>query len=122
MKTNTVLLVFTVVAFLLASFGSTAQQSASSSVTEKSSPGNQFISAYTFKVFQAPNKMYGYDIFMNNKIVLHQPAALSKQDNSALMLTKEEQAKNAAALVINKMKNNQSATLTRDEIKKLTGR
>ena len=122
MKTNTVLLVFTVVAFLLTSFSSTAQQSKSSMATEKSSPGNQFISAYTLKVFQAPNKMYGYDIFMNNKIVLHQPATLSKEDNSALMLTKEEQAKNAAALVINKMKNNQSATLTHDEIKKLTGR
>jgi len=28
---------------------------------------------YTYKVFQAPNKMYGFDILKNSKFIFHQP-------------------------------------------------
>jgi hypothetical protein len=119
MKTNTVILAFMLVACLFTFSNSNAQQSASSSAIEKASSANQLVTAYAFKVFQAPDKMYGYDISMNNKIILHQPAASPKQDNAALVLTKKEQAEKAASFMISKMKNNQPATLTKDEIKQL---
>jgi hypothetical protein len=96
---------------------------------------------YTYKVFQAPNKNYGYDIFQNGKIVYHEFASMSQPENinqpknlsvsksdktnpafnskENLALVKTEHAQKAALLSIEKMKRKEMPALSRDEIKNI---
>ena len=118
MKTNNIRAHgFMIIVLMLSGYYAQAQQA--QSLNAATVAGKETATGYTYKLLQAPNKMYGYDILMNNKIILHQPAASPKQDNSALVLTKKEQAEKAASFMISKMKSNQPATLTKDEIKQL---
>jgi hypothetical protein len=94
---------------------------------------------YTYKVFQAPNKNYGYDIYQNGKIVYHEFASMDQPENTGrsknssapkltgtnsafstrenLSLMKAEQAEKAALLAIEKMKRKELPMLSRDELK-----
>lgn len=94
---------------------------------------------YTYKVFQAPNKNFGYDIFQNGKIVYHEFASMNQPENLSgpktlsasksnnagtafntrenLALVKPAHAEKAALLAIEKMKRNELPTLNKDEIK-----
>ena len=94
---------------------------------------------YTYKVFQAPNKNYGYDIFQNGKIVYHEFASMSQPANTSqpkpsgaskvnstgatlntrenLAFMKAEHAQKAALLAIEKMKRKELPVLSNDEIK-----
>ena len=94
---------------------------------------------YTFKIFQAPNKNYGYDIFQNGKIVYHEFASMSQTENTSqpkpsgatkvnststvfntrqnLAFMKAEHAQKAALLAIEKMKRRELPVLSNDEIK-----
>lgn len=97
---------------------------------------------YTFKIFQAPNKNYGYDIFQNGKIVYHEFASMSQPDNTSrpkpagaskvnstgttintsnirenLAFMKPEHAQKAALLAIEKMKRKELPVLSNDELK-----
>src|ERR1700690_3190904 len=103
------------------------------SQTNNGQPG----SGYTYKVFQAPNNMYGYDIYQNGKGIFHQPAAMvppnnvvanqrSVQKNLPVAneqravpngFSKKEIAENAALLSIEKIKKRSIPALTNDEIK-----
>jgi hypothetical protein len=98
-------------------------------------------SQYTYKVFQAPNKNYGYDIFLNGKIVYHEFASLIPPANSGqtktadlaklkaknppsgsvenLAFVKHEHAEKAALLAIEKMKRNEMPALSKDEIQNI---
>jgi hypothetical protein len=95
--------------------------------------------AYTYKVFQAPNKNYGYDIFQNGRIVYHEFASISQPDNTSrpkpsgvskvnntstalntrenLAFMRPEHAEKAALLVIEKIKRKELPVLSNDEIK-----
>ena len=75
---------------------------------------------YTYKIFQAPDRMFGYDIFCNGKIIFHQPALIVQpKNNSIAAIAKKEHAEKAALLAIEKIKKNEPATLTQQEIKKI---
>ncbi len=94
---------------------------------------------YTYKVFEAPNKMYGYDILQNGKGIFHQPAAIIPVNNSGANqnaarqispamddrhvavngFSKEEFAQNAAMLSIEKIKKRSAPALTNDEMKQV---
>ncbi len=102
-------------------------------VTHNGQPAN----TYTYKVFEAPNKMYGYDILQNGKGVFHQPAAIIPTNNAGANqsaapqilstvndshatvsgFSKEEFAQNAAMLSIEKIKKSSAPALTNDEMK-----
>ena len=84
--------------------------------------GTKKVAEFTWKIFQAPNKMYGYDIFKNNKFIHHQPASFTTQDNSTAALSTKEQAGKAALFAIEKIKKGQPAQLSQDEIKKILAR
>ena len=95
---------------------------------------------YTYKVFQAPNKMFGYDIYQNGKGVFHQPAALVPPNNIVanqqpvrqnLPVTNDQRgvpsgfsqsefAENAALLSIEKIKKKSDPTLTGEEMKQVS--
>ncbi len=99
------------------------------------------VTNYTYKVFQAPNKNFGYDIFQNGKIVYHEFASLNQPENTSpsktlsasklngtgtpfnnkenLALVKSEHAEKAALLAIEKMKRKELPVLSKDEIKKI---
>ena len=70
---------------------------------------NGVVHTYTYYVFQAPNKLYGYDIFENGKGVFHQTVPENISDQSAL--NKKEYAEKAALLSIEKLKNKTSPAL-----------
>jgi len=75
---------------------------------------------FTYKIFQAPNSMYGYDIFRDGKIIFHQGASTIQSNSFFAALGEKEQADKAALMAIEKIKKNQPATLTQEEIKKIT--
>jgi hypothetical protein len=96
---------------------------------------------YTYKVFQAPNKNFGYDILLNGKIVYHEFASMDQPENISrtkttgvsklnntgiavnskenLALVKAAHADKAALLAIEKMKRKELPVLSRDEIKNI---
>ena len=82
--------------------------------------GSMVVDEFTYKTFQAPNGMYGYDIFLNGKIIFHQGASPLQSNSSIEPLSKKEEADQAALLAIGKIKKNQPATLTQEELKKIT--
>jgi hypothetical protein len=97
---------------------------------------------YTYKVFQAPNKNFGYDIYRNGIIVYHEFASMSQPENFSqpknpssarlnasanlpiskenLALMKSTHAEKAAQLSIAKIKRHEMPVLNRDEIKSIT--
>ncbi len=107
----------------------------SPTVTHNGQPAN----AYTYKVFEAPNKMYGYDILQNGKGIFHQPAAIIPTNNAGTNqnaappilssvndphvavngFSTEEFAQNAAMLSIEKIKKRSTPALTNDEMKQV---
>jgi hypothetical protein len=82
--------------------------------------GSMVVDEFTYKTFQAPNGMYGYDIFLNGKIIFHQGASPIKPNDFVSALSNKEQAEKAALLAIGKIKKNQPASLTHKELKKIT--
>jgi hypothetical protein len=76
--------------------------------------------SYTYKVFQAPNKMYGFDILKNTKLIFHQPASNVPASSIHPALGTAENAEKAAQFSIDKIKKGQQPSmLTDDEIKKI---
>ena len=94
---------------------------------------------YTYKVFEAPDKMFGYDIYQNGKILFHQAAAMvspntadanqkALQQNISVIpdryalptaLAQKEFAENAALLSIEKIKKRSAPALTIEEMKQV---
>lgn len=74
---------------------------------------------YTYKVYQAPNKMYGYDILKDGKIIFHQGASPVQPNDFIAATSTQEQAEKAALLSIEKIKKNQPPVLSQEELKKL---
>lgn len=72
---------------------------------------------YTYKVFQAPNKLYGYDIFKNGRGIFHQTVPANVAD--ALAIHEKRFAEKAAVYSIEKLKNKNSASLSPQEIKNI---
>lgn len=75
---------------------------------------------YTYRLFVAPNKVFGYDILRNGKPIFHQPALAEPAGDKQASLTKKPQADKAATLAIEKIKKGMPAELTREEILQIT--
>jgi len=98
-------LVLSIVCFL--SLQSAYAQSAETGKTE-----------YTFKPIQVHNYTWGYDIYVNNKLKIHQPNIPGKSGKEGFK-TKED-AEKVARLVIEKMKRGEMPpTVTPEEISNL---
>lgn len=77
-------------------------------------------SLYTYTLFMAPNKVYGYNIFQNGKIIYHQPAMPESAGNKQPTLSEKIQADKAAFIAIEKIKRGLSAELTPAELLQAT--
>jgi hypothetical protein len=71
---------------------------------------------YAYRLFIAPNKVYGYDIFQNGRMIFHQPAAAEPAGDKKTGLTKKAFADKAALLAIEKIKKGATPELSRAEI------
>lgn len=75
---------------------------------------------YTYRLFVAPNKVFGYDILRNGRIIFHQPALAEPAGNKEAALNKKSKADKAATLAIEKIKMGMPAELTREELMQIT--
>ncbi len=111
-----------VVSFFLVSSKGMAQQqqlnSASYPVHEQevNGPGE---STYTYILFVAPNKVYGYNIFRNGRIIFHQPA-MAEPANKQPSITKKAQADKAATIAIQKIRRGMPGELSGEELMQAT--
>ena len=72
----------------------------------------------TYKIIDAPKHTYGYDVFADGRLMIHQTSAPALPGNEGFK-TKEDATK-VALLVIEKIKNGEMPpTITIDEMKKL---
>ncbi len=106
---------------MLTTFSAMAQQP---QYVRPENPAEQIAKAgapanYTYRIFEAPNKMFGYDIFRNGSIIFHQGASTVRPNNSIAAIAKKEHAEKAALMVIEKIKKGEPATFTQEEIKKI---
>jgi UDP:flavonoid glycosyltransferase YjiC (YdhE family) len=125
---------------------SRAQQTTEIEKQPRQSPAHSFNNpasvSYTYKIFQSPNKNFGYDILMNGKLVYHEFASMHQQENQLQTknpntlrlhnpntdlnkkefgaLSKKEHAEKAALLAIEKMKKRESPMLSQDELRNIT--
>jgi len=90
-----------------------AQANISNQISKNVSPG------YTYKLFQAPNKMYGYDIFLSKKIIFHQGASPAQSNEFTAAISTKAKADKAALLSIEKIKKHETAALTQQELRKI---
>ena len=96
--------------FLLISLTTSAQQKA-----KKKTGKNQNV--YTYKIIEASNNTFGYDIHTNNKLSIHQPSIPAKPGSEGFATKKA--AESVAKLVIDKIKKGQiPPTLSIEEMKK----
>lgn len=75
--------------------------------------------SYTFKLYSAPNNMYGYDIFKDGKPVYHQFVLLFISKEGKRMIATKPQAQKAALLAIDKIKKGEPPLLSGEELKKI---
>jgi hypothetical protein len=72
-------------------------------------------SSYRYQIIEAPEKTFGYDVYRDEALFIHQPHIPGKPGVKGF--EKEEQAKSAAALMIEKMKKGVvPPTLSEEEI------
>lgn len=69
------------------------------------SAGVQAQASYRYQLIEAPEKTFGYDIFRNDAMVIHQPHIPGMPGVRGFQ--REDQARKAADLMIEKMKNNE---------------
>ncbi|HMK25399.1 MAG TPA: DUF4907 domain-containing protein [Chitinophagaceae bacterium] len=73
---------------------------------------------YTYKIIESLNNTYGYDIYVDNKLLIHQPAIPALASNEGFK-TKNDAIK-VAQLVITKIKKgDMPPTIAVEEIKKM---
>ena len=73
---------------------------------------------FTYKIFPSANNTWGYDIYRNKKLTIHQPIVPSVERNGGFKTSHDVQR--VAELVIDKLKKGEMPpTITLEEMKKL---
>ncbi len=125
MKTKTIFLFTSLLLIsIIITSNATAQQQKNAGPTNllrnqmANGPAN---GSYTYRLFVAPNKVYGYDIFRDGRIIFHQPAMAEPAGDKQAALNKRPNAEKAATMAIEKIKKGMPAELTREEVMQITG-
>lgn len=108
---------YALLAFLVVVFIANAQQEQDKSVPFPDKL-NLTYSTLTFKTIDAPNKTFGYDIYDNDKLMIHQPSipAIPGKDGFKTRASAEK----IAQLVISKIKKGEMPpTVSPEELKNL---
>ncbi len=124
MKTKTITLFGSMLVLSLLIFSQTIAQQ-----TKNSRPANRLSEQtanrpsdgnYTYKLFVAPNKMFGYVIFRNGRIMFHQTVFAMPTGHPKGELIEREKANKAALMAIEKIKKGIPAELTKEELMQIT--
>lgn len=95
---------------LIAAVKINGQQSTSSSQINKAN--------FTYKIIDAPQHTYGYDVYAAGKLLVHQAGVPAMPGNKGFATKKD--ADKVAALVIEKLKKGvMPPTITKEELQKL---
>jgi hypothetical protein len=95
-----------------------AQQQPQSNATAASSKNSYNHSQFSYKIIDAANKTFGYDIYPDNRLLIHQPSIPAIQGNEGF--AKQVDAEKVAKLVIDKLKQGEMPpTISTEELKKL---
>ena len=101
--------------FLLASFLLVSQLLFSQTASSAKPVTSDY---YTIKSFQQSDNSWGYDVFRNGKLTIHQPSIPAVAGNKGF--SKRSDAERMAELVIEKMKMGMMPpTITIEELKKI---
>jgi hypothetical protein len=74
--------------------------------------------AITYKIIDAPNKTFGYDIFSDGKLLIHQPSIPGMSGNNGFK--SRQSAEKVAQLIVKKVKNGEMPpTVDENELRKL---
>ena len=71
----------------------------------------------TFKVIESPNETYGYDIYADDRLVIHQPNVPGT--NSTDGFKTRQAAGKVAKLIVDKLREGKSASISVKEMKEL---
>jgi hypothetical protein len=74
---------------------------------------------YTFKLYNAPNNTFAYDILKNGKPVYRQFVLMYLSNEGKRFFASKPQTQKAAIVAIEKIKNGQQPTFSKEEIRKL---
>lgn len=100
--------------FLLSTSQLFAQQTKTNSAPV--SPKSSY--SYTYKIISSVSNTYGYDIYANGALRIHQPFVPATQGNTGFAT--KQAAEKIARLAISKMERGQALpTISREEMKKL---
>ncbi|TKK69321.1 hypothetical protein FC093_08375 [Ilyomonas limi] len=112
--------IFSVVLLVSTStFAQQQKQALPSNPSQKAMPANSGENSYSFKLYNAPNNAYGYDIYKDGKPVYHQFVLVFISKEGKRFIATKPQTKKAALLAIEKIKKGQSPLLSGEELKKI---
>lgn len=115
MKTSTRIFTCLLLLFTATSQVKAQQQPVPANAVKIQPPTQGLPQGYTYSIFQAPNKMYGYNIFSNGRIVFRQAAAAQSRDKKPSLDSPGDTEK-AAAFSIEKLKKGRQPELSPEEI------
>ena len=74
---------------------------------------------YSYKLYNAPNNMYGYDIYKDGKPCYHQFVLMYVSKEGKRLIATKLQAEKAALVAIGKIKKGEPPVLSGDDLKKI---
>lgn len=86
---------------------------------QKAMHENSVENSYSFKLYNAQNNAYGYDIYKDGKPVYHQFVLVFISKEGKRFIATKLQTQKAALLAIEKIKKGQSPLLSGEELKKM---
>ena len=81
--------------------------------------GPDAYTTYSFRLYNAPNNTFAYDILKNGKLVYRQFVLMFVSNEGERFFASKQQTEKAATIAIEKMKVGQQPSFSREEIKKL---
>jgi hypothetical protein len=115
---NTQVLRFVASLFLVGMRFLTHGQTTSASQPQFPDAGTKSKSQLTYKIIDSINQTYGYDIFSDGKLLIHQPSIPGMPGNKGFK--NKQSSEKVAQFVINKIKKGEMPpTVTKEEMQKL---
>jgi hypothetical protein len=103
---------------LLVTVFARAQQPQSNAIASSLSTNSYNHSQFSYKIIDAVNKTFGYDIYADDRLLIHQPSIPAKQGNEGF--TNKADAEKVAKTVMDKLKQGEMPpTVSIEELKKL---
>jgi hypothetical protein len=81
--------------------------------------GADAYAVYSYRLYNAPNNTFGYDILKNGKLVYHQYVLMLVSNEGKRIFASKPQTERSAMIAIAKIKNGQKPDLSSEELQKI---